>query len=755
MVGKAMIRHSISKLRHFAGQILFVASIAVGLACTIGSFVRPALAVNNVWTFDGDGNWSESGKWSLGVPADGGVDNAIIDDGSTAVIVTLDASRSVGSLTLGSDDTLLIQSTFNNSVSLQSNSSFTNAGTINVTSTDIQTTFLTLPGAAGNDTLTNTGTLNFQGAASTGTRVFTGQLVNSGTVNVNYDAHFNKSGATYTNTGQLTVPSGTTLTISNTGTLNQNAGGTFTLSGELENNTFNMNGGTLNFGATALVDNGNFNYLGGNIAGDVKLRNTTFTIGAGTAPETFQLNYNNTLASDVGAGHTINVQSTFNNSVSLQSNSSFTNAGTINVTSTDIQTTFLTLPGAAGNDTLTNTGTLNFQGAASTGTRVFTGQLVNSGTVNVDYSAFFNKSNATYTNNGLLKISNGSLLDITNGGTLTNQSGTTLTGGTFDLRGTLRYAGAVVHTNQAEIILRINGTIENSSGGDALQQLSVNGTSGKLRVLEGTDFAAEVPIFTNDGLIEMSGGDFVFGVPFVTGQRDFINSPTGQIIGRGTFQSGSTNGTFTNAGLISPGTSPGILQIEDEYTQTATGNLRIGINGNDNSAPQNPQFDVLKVLEVATLGGTLTLALDGSFTPSLNDTYTVFDAFSFSSVFANVANGQRLNTLGGEGSFVVTYNAGIGDVILSSFAINGDYNLNGIVDAADYVRWRNDPASFGGAGGYATWRSNFGRTNLPGAGSGAGSPSSQTAVPEPGTSLLVLLGMLAAAGKSRGRVTRE
>src|SRR6185295_15360079 len=129
------------------------------------------------------------------------------------------------------------------------------------------------------------------------------------------------------------VPSGKTLTISNSGTLNQNTGGTFTLSGTLQNNgsTFNMNGGAMNFGASALVDNGNFNYLGGNIAGDVKLRNTVFTIGVGTAPEVFQLDYNNTLASNVGAGHTINVQSN-TGSVQLQSNSSFTNAGTINVT---------------------------------------------------------------------------------------------------------------------------------------------------------------------------------------------------------------------------------------------------------------------------------------------------------------------------------------------------------------------------------------------------------------------------------------
>ena len=156
---------------------------------------------------------------------------------------------------------------------------------------------------------------------------------------------------------------------------------------------------------------------------------------------------------------------------------------------TDIQTTFLTMGGGAGNDTLTNTGTLNFQVGGGTGSRVFTGDLVNSGTVNVNYDATFNKANGTYTNNGVLKISNGSLLDITNGGTLTNQSGSTLTGGTFDIKGTLRYAGAIVQTNQAEIILRGAGSfIRDTSNNDALINLATNGASGKLRVLEGRSF---------------------------------------------------------------------------------------------------------------------------------------------------------------------------------------------------------------------------------------------------------------------------
>ena len=47
----------------------------------------------------------------------------------------------------------------------------------------------------------------------------------------------------------------------------------------------------------------------------------------------------------------------------------------------------------------------------------------------------------------------------------------------------------------------------------------------------------------------------------------------------------------------------------------------------------------------------------------------------------------------------------------------GDYNLNGIVDAADYVAWRD--TGINGAQGYTDWRANFGKTG------GASNPTGQ------------------------------
>jgi hypothetical protein len=84
----------------------------------------------------------------------------------------------------------------------------------------------------------------------------------------------------------------------------------------------------------------------------------------------------------------------------------------------------------------------------------------------------------------------------------------------------------------------------------------------------------------------------------------------------------------------------------------------------------------------------------------------------------------------------------------------GDYNRNGIVDAADYTIWRNDgpgnliePYTRSDENGngfvdnldYDTWKNHFGES-LSGAGSGAGSASG---VPEPRTFAVLALMLVA------------
>jgi hypothetical protein len=84
----------------------------------------------------------------------------------------------------------------------------------------------------------------------------------------------------------------------------------------------------------------------------------------------------------------------------------------------------------------------------------------------------------------------------------------------------------------------------------------------------------------------------------------------------------------------------------------------------------------------------------------------------------------------------------------------GDYNNNGVVDAADYVLWRKTVASGYNAAAdgnddgvvngsdYTYWRQRFGNPFASGAGSGAG--SSPAAVPEPSSVLLVIVSLFTA-----------
>jgi hypothetical protein len=65
-------------------------------------------------------------------------------------------------------------------------------------------------------------------------------------------------------------------------------------------------------------------------------------------------------------------------------------------------------------------------------------------------------------------------------------------------------------------------------------------------------------------------------------------------------------------------------------------------------------------------------------------------------------------------------------------AAPGDYNGNGIVDAADYVVWRKTD---GTQAGFETWRGHFGET------AGSGSVTSVT-IPEPATIALVVIALV-------------
>ena len=68
--------------------------------------------------------------------------------------------------------------------------------------------------------------------------------------------------------------------------------------------------------------------------------------------------------------------------------------------------------------------------------------------------------------------------------------------------------------------------------------------------------------------------------------------------------------------------------------------------------------------------------------------------------------------------------------------IPGEYNGDGVVNAADYVVWRKNPGSFP-ADAYDVWRARFGQTAGSGFGAGA-----NVAISEPTTFILTMFAVV-------------
>jgi outer membrane autotransporter protein len=97
---------------------------------------------------------------------------------------------------------------------------------------------------------------------------------------------------------------------------------------------------------------------------------------------------------------------------------------------------------------------------------------------------------------------------------------------------------------------------------------------------------------------------------------------------------GIIRGNLVNGGVVSPGSSPGTLTVNGNYTQNPNGTLRIEVAG---LAPS--QHDVLVVNGQASIAGTVKLVRVGAFNLSVGDQITFLTASSgVSGTFGNVEN---------------------------------------------------------------------------------------------------------------------
>ncbi|MEX2170217.1 MAG: hypothetical protein WD851_12970 [Pirellulales bacterium] len=193
-----------------------------------------------------------------------------------------------------------------------------------------------------------------------------------------------------------------------------------------------------------------------------------------------------------------------------------------------------------------------------------------------------------------------------------------------------------------------------------------------------------------------------------------------------------------NRGTLRLGSSPGQTQ-GFEYNQTASGSWEVEL-----ASTAADQYDRMTLTGIATLDGVLALSLLDGFQPMVNDTFIILAAAAIHGEFSTIDDTAA--TLGSNLQWEVHYNQTNVQLVVSRAGLPGDYNGNGIVDAADYTVWRDGLGGEFTPADYGVWKQNFGAT-------GATGSASADAVPEPAT--LPLIVFAAAVGMILGQKTRR
>ncbi len=290
-----------------------------------------------------------------------------------------------------------------------------------------------------------------------------------------------------------------------------------------------------------------------------------------------------------------------------------------------------------------------------------------------------------------------------------------------------------------------DGRINIASGGNTLTYNGVISGPGKLvKMGDGT--------LTTTGAHTYGGGTDIYG-KLIVNNTSGSGTGTGAVNVKTLSATLGTNGTLGGTGSVSgavtvesgaalaPGATTGgigTLSLNGGLTLSAGSLLNI-----DLGAPTTG--DLINVGGSTTIsGGTINVTNAGGLATG---TYKILDyAGALGGAFANLA----LGTTPAGFTFNLVDNVANTSVDLSVTStvvgVPGDYNNNGVVDAADYVLWRNggplqnEVVTIGSVTpeDYTEWRARFGNT------SGSGSALGAGAVPEPATVTLlwVVLGSL-------------
>ncbi|WP_146567387.1 hypothetical protein [Posidoniimonas corsicana] len=332
---------------------------------------------------------------------------------------------------------------------------------------------------------------------------------------------------------------------------------------------------------------------------------------------------------------------------------------------------------------------------------------------------------------GELHISNGGLVDADNTSTAQATVGVLgrlyLSDGTLDVRdldvagylgghGVVRGQVDVATTGDVEVNpgqrLDFNNTFNNAgavtvTGGELrLLGANSNAATGRYTLEYGTvRFAANL---TNDGVIASADG---------------VNNIHGEVTNNGNVVVASETVAVFNDAYTDNGTTTvlarGNALFLSDLTFTSASQLALGLSTDEGSAAAAQ----VEVAGAATLAGELMLNFEPGFDYGVSQSIELLYADGGISgafvppVFPTV-QGVDFGLNYGANSLTL-------DVTVDpNNLLDGDFNFDGVVDAADYTVWRDGLGTTFGPGDYDIWRANYGAT----ANSGVASP---TAAPSP------------------------
>ena len=283
----------------------------------------------------------------------------VVDDGALTYEGTGESTvlvRGEGTIagSIGTKQSLVVESSCGENAREATGTSYTNAGSIVMTNFEGcgNNAAIAVTGGA---TLTNSGTITTEPAHG-GRREIEGNLTNTGTLAIDANTGYEAGAAALTNEGSLAIATGVTFAVAGGATVSNNAGtisgGTTGVLSETKG-TFNQGAGKTSGTQPVVLDNTALHYTGKG-AGVLALR------GEGGS-----------VSGAINAGQTLSIQSTCSENTAPTA-TAFTNSGTIVLTNGDGCGDSSSL--RLGAETLTNKGTIKIEEPHG-GTRAIEGSV--------------------------------------------------------------------------------------------------------------------------------------------------------------------------------------------------------------------------------------------------------------------------------------------------------------------------------------------------------------------------------------------